>query len=84
MTLKVVDPWFMSLSPDLQADFIVNLCNRMDKENVAKDIKYYRSAPPGLRIWGGATIDSSDIEILTEWLDWAFELEKEEYKKQAA
>src|SRR5690606_36788740 len=57
--LKITDPWFESLSSDAQAEFIAGLCKSLDQEDVARDIKYYRDAPPGLRIWGGATVETS-------------------------
>jgi phosphoserine aminotransferase len=70
--LKVVDPWFAGLSADAQADAAKKLASVLEKEGVALDIGGYRAAPPGLRIWCGATVDTADIEALTPWLDWAF------------
>jgi phosphoserine aminotransferase len=71
--LKVIDPRVAGLSADAQADFAKKLAACLEKEEVAYDVGGYRDAPPGLRIWCGATVDSSDVEALTPWLDWAFE-----------
>jgi phosphoserine aminotransferase len=71
--LKVVDPRVTALSEEAQADFAKKLAGVLDKEGVALDAASYRSAPPGLRLWCGATVETDDVLALTPWLDWAFE-----------
>ena len=71
--IKVVDKRVTGLSPDAQADFAKKLVGLLEKEGVALDAGGYRDAPPGLRIWCGATVETSDVDALTPWLDWAFE-----------
>ena len=70
--LKVVDPAITALPADAQAAFAKQLATLLEKEGVALDIGAYRDAPPGLRIWCGATVDTADIEALGPWLDWAY------------
>ena len=70
--LKVIDERVTSLPVETQAEFAKNLTTLLEKERVALDAASYRSAPPGLRLWCGATIEKSDLELLTPWLDWAF------------
>jgi phosphoserine aminotransferase len=70
--LKVIDERVTSLPQAAQAQFARNLAAVLEKEGVALDAASYRSAPPGLRIWCGATVEQSDVTALTPWLDWAF------------
>ncbi len=69
--LKIVAPWFAALSADAQAEAAKSIASLLEKHGVAFDVAGYRDAPPGLRIWGGATIETSDIAALLPWLDFA-------------
>jgi len=71
--IAVTDPAFVQLAEDAKAEKIKKMCALLEKEGVALDIAGYRAAPPGLRIWCGATVDTADIEALAPWLDWAWQ-----------
>ena len=81
--LKIVDNDILGLPPETQAEVPKRIAALLDTKNVAKDIASYRHAPPGLRIWTGATVETSDVEALMPWLDWAFAEVKRNIAKSA-
>ena len=81
--LKLIDPDVLALPTKSRDEFPKRMAALLNAENVAKDIAAYRHAPPGLRIWTGATVDKSDLEGLMPWLDWAFAHEKQSLAKAA-
>jgi len=70
--LKITDPKFKKLSKEDQAAKLKIINQILEKENIAYDVNSYRTAPAGFRIWGGATIESTDVEKLLPWIKWAY------------
>ncbi len=71
--LQFADRDVASLSLDAQRSFAKTLVGKLEAAGAAYDIGAYRDAPPGLRIWCGATVEAGDVACLTDWLDWAFD-----------
>jgi phosphoserine aminotransferase len=72
--LSVASPWFQGLGGEDQAAAIKRMVTLLNEEGVAYDIGGYRAAPPSLRVWGGATVETADIKALLPWLDWAYDM----------
>ena len=76
--LKIADPEVAAMDAEAQATLAKRIATMLENEAVAYDIGAYRDAPAGLRIWAGATVETSDLQALTPWLDWAFASAKAE------
>ncbi len=81
--LSIKDTWFAGLDAEGQAAAAKKIADLLEKEKVALDVAAYRDAPPGLRIWGGATVETADIVAVLPWLDWAWAETKQQLQKAA-
>ncbi|WP_202401582.1 MULTISPECIES: phosphoserine transaminase [unclassified Saccharibacter] len=79
--LKIVAPWFTALPVEKQSEAVTFLTRQVAEEKAGYDLAAYRDAPAGLRIWGGATVETDDIDALLPWLDWACARTKEVFEQ---
>ena len=77
--LKLADPWFRGLAADRQAATAKAMAAALEAAGVGYDLGSYRAAPPGLRLWGGPTVEADDLAALLPWLDWAFAQTKNDH-----
>ncbi|MGH6952544.1 MAG: phosphoserine transaminase [Alphaproteobacteria bacterium] len=82
--LELVEPWFGALPVEAQRGATARMARLLEAEGVAHDINGHRDAPPGLRVWTGATVEPGDVEALMPWLDWAYERVRQELGRQGA
>ena len=82
--LTIAAPWFTALPADRQAAAAKKMADLLETEKAGYDAGSYRDAPPGLRIWCGATVEKADLEALLPWLDWAYAEIEREFGKAAA
>ena len=69
---KFTHPDFVALDSDNQKKLVKEICSTLEKEDAGYDINAYKDAPAGIRIWGGATVEASDIEKVLPWIEWSF------------
>lgn len=70
--IKIVDPWFNEFDEETQKSLIKDMTKLIDKEGAGYDLAHYATAPAGFRLWGGATVESSDMKAVLPWIDWAY------------
>ncbi len=71
--MKIVEPWFVALSPEERFRTVRAMTGLLEREGAGYDIASHRASPPGIRIWTGATVETSNVEALLPWLDWAWD-----------
>ena len=75
------DEWFKSLNDEDKVNFMKEVCSLLESNEAGYDLNSYKTAPPGIRIWGGSTVENKNVELVLPWIDWAYLTTKEAFKK---
>lgn len=70
--VKIVDPWFNAFDEDTQKALIKDMAKLIEKDSAGYDLAHYATAPAGFRLWGGATVEATDMAAVLPWIDWAY------------
>ncbi len=73
------DPWFKDLDSEKKSDFMKKVCNELESNEAGYDLNSYKTAPSGIRIWGGSTVTNENVKLVLPWIDWAYDLVKSNY-----
>tara|TARA_B100000427_G_scaffold40006_1_gene28832 strand:+ start:426 stop:1589 length:1164 start_codon:yes stop_codon:yes gene_type:complete len=76
------DEWFKNLEQDAKVNFMKEVCLEIEKNEAGYDLNSYKTAPPGIRIWGGSTVENEDVEKVLPWIDWAYNFVKEKHANE--
>ena len=74
------DEWFKSLDKDTKSKFMAEVCGELESNEAGFDLNSYKTAPPGIRIWGGSTVENKNVELVLPWIDWAYQSIKERHQ----
>jgi len=74
------DPWFKSLDHDNKVKFMKEVCTHLESNEAGYDLNSYKTAPPGIRIWGGSTVENANVELVLPWIDWAYSTTKSNFQ----
>ena len=74
------DQWFKALDEQSKSKFMKEVCEQLESNDAGYDLNSYKTAPPGIRIWGGSTVENKNVELVLPWIDWAYNVVKENYK----
>tara|TARA_B100000902_G_scaffold392762_1_gene445694 strand:+ start:731 stop:1894 length:1164 start_codon:yes stop_codon:yes gene_type:complete len=74
------DEWFKSLSDENKKKFMAEVCTELESNEAGYDLNSYKTAPPGIRIWGGSTVENKNVELVLPWIDWAYHSTKAKHQ----